>query len=117
MKVSPIRRSYHDDRGDIIDLAEHVDAATLITTAKGAVRGNHIHRRTWQWTYVLTGKLRVAGPAGEGVVGAGEMVLNEPGEPHAWQALEDTTCLVFARGPRAGNGYEDDTERLAERLL
>jgi quercetin dioxygenase-like cupin family protein len=51
--------------------------------------------------------------------GPGDMACEEPGIPHAWQALADTTVLVFSRGPRSGEAYESDTVRLAEgeRLL
>lgn len=51
--------------------------------------------------------------------GPGDMACEEPGVPHAWKALEDTTVLVFSRGPRSGEAYESDTIRLPEgdRLL
>ena len=40
-----------------------------------------------------------------------------PGDPHAWKALEDSECLVFTRGPRSGENYEEDTYRLDTPLL
>jgi quercetin dioxygenase-like cupin family protein len=51
---------------------------------------------------------------------AGEMIEEPAGIPHAWKALdEDTIVLVFTRGPRSGQAYETDTQRLPEnaRLL
>jgi hypothetical protein len=47
------------------------------------------------------------------------MMLSPPMEAHAWQALEPTTAVVFAKGPRAGKNYESDTFRLDadERLI
>jgi quercetin dioxygenase-like cupin family protein len=111
---------YEDERGVIQDLFDGgpVDAVTWITTNEGAVRGNHFHKLTTQWTYVLSGLLLVV--SGDGFkmqVGPFEAVKHEPGDPHAWKALRDTTCLVFTRGPRSGEGYESDTYRLEEPLL
>jgi quercetin dioxygenase-like cupin family protein len=116
---------HEDDRGVIQDLlVTPLDAVTEIRTRKGAIRGNHTHRETVQWTYVVSGQLRVVtqqggGPLRDRVYGPGDMACEQPGVTHAWEALEDTTVLVFTKGPRSGTAYETDTERLpeAERLL
>jgi quercetin dioxygenase-like cupin family protein len=108
---------FEDPRGEIQDLITGpIDSVTRITTVKGAIRGNHFHKRTTQWTYVLSGSLLVSNGL-ERVLGSGEMVVDRPGEPHAWKALEDTDCLVFTRGPRSGDQYESDTFRLEVPLL
>jgi quercetin dioxygenase-like cupin family protein len=114
-----VTHRFQDDRGVIEDWfdGKPVDAVTRITTKKGAVRGNHFHKLTTQWTYVVRGRLRMVHAGHEFVAGTGAMVTHEPGISHAWKALEDTECLVFTRGPRSGEGYEDDTYRLAEPLL
>lgn len=110
--------AFEDDRGTICDLLEEpVNAVTRIWTKKGAIRGNHLHRLTTQWAYVASGVLRVSTGQEETLVWPGEMVVNEPGEPHAWEALEDTECIVFARGPRAGKDYESDVYRLEMPLI
>lgn len=106
-----------DGRGSIRDLIGKVDGVTRIRTKKGAIRGNHVHRQTRQWTYVVSGNLLVAWPGRTVVVIPGEMVVDEPGEPHAWKAITDVDCLVFTVGPRTGEDYESDTERLKEPLL
>lgn len=111
-----------DERGIIQDLLGPVDAVTEIVSRAGAVRGNHLHRRTVQYTYVVRGRLLVvAAPEGgertERYVGAGEMITEEAGIPHAWRALEATTVLVFTKGPRSGTAYESDTIRLEVPLL
>jgi len=112
---------FEDHRGVIQDLIlERIDSVTRITTVKGAVRGNHYHLETTQWTLVVSGRLRMAHGPGPYVItdmAPGEMMKHEPGEKHAWEALEDTDCLVFTRGPRAGENYESDTYRLDEPLL
>lgn len=113
----PLADRYEDSRGVIEDLIGPVDSITQITTVKDAVRGNHVHHHTTQWTYVVIGKLRIVSKGQKVDVGPGGIVVHEPGDPHAWIALEDTTCLVFTRGPRSGANYESDTVRLDEPLI
>lgn len=108
-----------DARGEITDLLERtpIDAVTLVTQRKGAVRGNHYHLETEQHMLILSGRLRMytqmpGGPAIETVVAAGDLVTNPPTESHAFLALEDASFVVFTRGPRGGREYETDTFRL-----
>ena len=101
-------------------LSGPLDGVTQIYTRQGAVRGNHVHHHTVQWTYVCWGALLVA--TRPDVVhtteyGPGSLVEELPGIPHAWKALQDTLVLVFTRGPRSGEAYESDTERLEVPIL
>jgi quercetin dioxygenase-like cupin family protein len=109
---------HEDERGVIQDLlTEQIDGVTEIFSRAGAVRGNHTHNRTRQWTYVVSGKLRTVLGAAESIRGPGDFFLEPPGIPHAWEALEDTTVLVLTAGPRTGEGYESDTVRLDQPLI
>jgi quercetin dioxygenase-like cupin family protein len=116
---------FEDERGVIHDLIDRrIDAITEITTRAGAVRGNHVHARTQQWVYVVSGRMLFVAQDGNGthssvIQGPGALILEPAGVPHAWRAIEDTTVLVFTRGPRSGQEYETDTQRLSEqdRLL
>ena len=111
---------FEDGRGVIEDLLGKVDAVTRIFTVAGAVRGNHVHKRTVQWTYVVSGRMLFATGypiAAQQEAGPGELVTEPAGVPHAWKALEDTVVLVFTRGPRSGSAYETDTSRLEVPLL
>lgn len=118
MHITMIEAAFEDDRGTITDLIEDPDnAVTIVRSNKGAVRGNHLHEYTDQWAYVFSGCLQVSTGKAEAIVGPGSMVHNPPGEPHAWRALEDTVCVVFTIGPRAGRDYESDTTRLKTALL
>lgn len=109
---------FEDERGVIQDLFDgQLVAVTHITTLEGAIRGNHVHKLTTQWTFVTSGQLRMASGGRTVSVEAGQMVVHPPGDPHAWQALEDSECLVFTRGPRSGDQYETDTIRLDTPLL
>ena len=134
-----VLEAFTDDRCEIRDLLRDttLDSVTYLFTKKGAVRGNHYHSRTWQWTYVMSGRLRVetrevrtndhpgdngSGRPGDMTAGAqysaeapaGTFLVDPPSQAHAWEALEDTAVLVFTQGPRAGLGYESDTIRLDE---
>lgn len=111
--------AHADQRGVITDLhvGEPVNALTTVTCVKGAVRGNHFHKLTTQFTYVLRGRLRYVGqsqgcPVEECVIAAGDLVTSLPLESHAFEALEDSELLAFCHGPRAGMDYEKDTYRL-----
>jgi quercetin dioxygenase-like cupin family protein len=111
---------FEDHRGVIEDLiTRRIDAITEIFTRKDAIRGNHVHEFTTQFTYVVSGKMLFvsqidSGPFESVIRGPGELVVELPGVPHAWRAIEDTTVLVFTRGPRSGSAYESDTIRLSE---
>ena len=114
---------FEDARGVIQDLlVTPLDGVTEIRTRRDAIRGNHFHRETTQWTYVASGRMLIVTespgqPRQEREYGPGEMACEEPGVAHAWRALEDTVCLVFSRGPRTGPAYESDTYRLQVPLL
>lgn len=123
MKIS-IASQFEDERGKIADLLvnESIDAITQITFAESAVRANHYHKHTTQWTYVVSGKLTYAsgpldGPIVEETIEAGDFVVAEPNELHAFKALVKSEIFVFTKGPRAGFDYEKDTFRLEEPLL
>lgn len=119
----PLQPAYIDKRGTITDLVvESLDSATLIYTDPGEVRGNHYHRETFQWTYVIEGELMIATrDLGQQLyrdkLRTGELMLSPPMEAHAWKAREPTTVLVLTRGPRSGKDYESDTIRLDRPLI
>jgi quercetin dioxygenase-like cupin family protein len=111
---------FEDARGVIQDLLGPVDAVTEIRSKADAVRGNHVHARTQQWTYVVSGVLLVASQPGvvqTREVAEGEFFLEPAGVPHAWKSLTDSTVLVFTCGPRSGEAYESDTTRLEVPIL
>src|SRR5208282_4618017 len=113
--------TFKDERGIIVDILENIDSVTIIHSYAGAIRGNHYHKETHQWTYIVSGKTRVVtqvngATRGDVVESAGALIYHAPGTQHAFQAIEDTKWLVFTRGPRKGKDYESDTYRLEEPL-
>jgi quercetin dioxygenase-like cupin family protein len=116
--------SFEDDRGAIIDLLENenINAVTIVTFKRGAIRGNHYHEHTTQWNYVMSGRIRlvsqVPGEAiKESILEKGEFAVTGPNVRHALVGLEDSSVMVFTKGPRGGKEYESDTFRLAEPLV
>ncbi len=110
---------WEDQRGSIRDVfaAGAPDCVTLIASKKGAVRGNHYHRESSQYAFVVSGRMTAfvqskTGEIEKREMGPGDMVLHEPNEPHAYLALEDTVFLAFASGIRKGSDYEKDTHRV-----
>lgn len=111
--------SFTDKRGQIIDLIENeiINAVTVITFTKGAVRGNHFHKETSQWNYLISGKIKfLSQMPGKDVVemimDKGDFVVTVPNERHVLVGLEESELLVLTKGPRGGKEYEIDTFRL-----
>jgi quercetin dioxygenase-like cupin family protein len=124
MKIIEIKPNFSDSRGDIIDLiqGENIDSITMITLKKGAVRANHYHKETYQWNYLISGKVRIVTQFEgeeplENIMKKGDFILTVPDEKHALQGIEDSELIVFTKGPRAGKEYESDTFRLEKPLI
>lgn len=124
MKKQKIKISFQDKRGKIIDILqkEQIEYVTLITSKKGAIRGNHYHEKSIQYNFILKGKMKLFTRAPKGkkkteIIKTGDLACNPPMEEHALLALEDSEFLVFTRGPRGGKNYEKDTFRLKDKLI
>ena len=107
MNVVSISPSYSDARGEIIDILRNsvIEYATLITSKRGSIRANHYHEHTFQYVYLLEGRMRVVAqmpgePVEEVMLEKGDLIVNMPHERHAFEAIDDCTMLVLTRGPR-----------------
>ncbi|MEK7116488.1 MAG: cupin domain-containing protein [Patescibacteria group bacterium] len=120
MRVEHLPINFEDARGTIRDIFAHEpkDTCTIITSKKGAVRGNHYHKLSTQYTYVVSGQLTMLSKTvGEAtiethVLREGDLMVHTPNEAHTLIADEDTVFLAFADGVRGGEEYEKDTFRL-----
>lgn len=119
MNIKSLKPAFSDDRGMIIDLVYKTDfdAVTLIKSKKGSVRGNHYHKETTQYSYILSGKIEAysqapAGPVEIKTLEIGDMMISVPFERHALHAVEDSELLIITKGPRSGTDYEADTFRV-----
>ena len=123
MEVIRKKPAFVDKRGKVTVILEGVkiDCVTILTTKKGAIRGNHYHKETIQYAYVLEGKFRLYTQVNgekvlKKVIKKGDLVVTPPNERHAFVALDNAVLLACCRGLRAGKCYEYDTYRLATPL-
>lgn len=124
MWIKKTKINFKDDRGEIRDLLTKtdIDAVTYITCKKGSVRGNHYHKKTVQYDYVLSGKfalytkLMPNGKITKRTLKAGDIAFHPAMEAHTFVALEETVFLSLTKGPRNGVDFEKDTIRLEKPL-
>ena len=122
--------NHSDARGSIRDIfvSSPKDHCSIITFTPDAVRANHFHKESTQYTYVIDGEILMATrvvdqngePAGEVeqvVLGPGDLVTHPPYHAHAFRAVKASTILAFADGVRGGNEYESDVFRLKDSLV
>ena len=121
MTLTSIKPAHIDDRGSITDILHHTpfQHAAIITSYKGAIRGNHYHKETTQYLYLTKGRLRYwylrapLDPVQFVDVWAGDLVTTPPLEVHTLEILaEATQFLVLTDGKRGGPDYESDTFRV-----
>jgi len=124
MKKIKTKINFKDERGLIIDLLEkkNINAITYITQNKGKVRGNHFHKKTIQWNYLLKGMIKIVTKKKdekikEMILSKGDLVVTDINESHAIKAIKNSEYLVFTQGPRGGKEYENDTFRLPMPLI
>ena len=124
MLIKRIQPVFCDERGEITDIVskESIEHATIIHSRRGVIRGNHYHKETQQYLYMMSGKMRAVSqmPGKEErtvMLCTGDLIIHEPEERHAFQMIEDTTWLVLTKGLRGGKDYESDTFRLEIPLI
>jgi len=120
MIVHHLKPAFQDNRGQITDIIQHTpfDSVTVITCVKGAIRANHYHKESIQYSYVLSGHILALtqlsdGPVEQAHLVSGDLLESHQFERHALHALEDSVLLIITRGPRGGKNYEDDTFRVS----
>ena len=119
MKIRKIKSNFEDSRGSITDIMDSVsfNGATLIESKAGCIRGNHYHKKTIQYIYILEGEMKSTSKKINHdveivTVGTGDLISHEPLEAHNFEATEDTRFIVLSSGLRSGKDYEKDTYRL-----
>lgn len=128
MNIHKTKVNFKDVRGEIRDIlvGEKIDTITLITSKKGSVRGNHFHKKTDQFDYILSGKFECAtkdmknknSRVVKKVLNVGDVAYHPRNEAHAFKALTTgASFLSLTRGPRQGDNFENDVYRLETLLL
>lgn len=117
-KIEPV---YTDERGQIKDiLNENLKHVGIISTEKDAIRGNHYHETSKQYTYLLSGKIKILLAKVDSptkiekiILSPGELVTIPPLTIHKFKALEKSVFIEMDSKTRAGSGYEDDLIRVS----
>ena len=120
MKIHKIKVAHQDERGTISDILQQVDidCVTLITISKGSIRGNHYHKDSIQYSYVLSGEVLVFTQMPDQKVEQitlmpGDMLESPILERHSIHGIaHDSVVLILTKGPRGGESYEEDTFRV-----
>ena len=114
-----IKPAFTDARGHIFDIVEEpISHVGLITFKKGAVRGNHYHKKSVQYTYILKGKITFVTSDIKGkrkktcILTEGMFSRIPPQIVHAYKALTSAAMLDMSTLARGVKGYEDDTVRV-----
>jgi len=116
-----IKPAFRDRRGAIFDiLDETIRHVGIIDSRPGSSRGNHYHKKATQWTYVISGKIRIYlrdakdGKAKVKVVqlNEGEIIKLPPYTIHTIETVKKSKMLILTDVPRINNGYEYDTFRV-----
>jgi hypothetical protein len=113
---------FEDTRGSIDDIfyKKSINHGCIIRNAPYAVRGNHYHNHTIQYTYIVSGDLIYysqpadkSEPVASYSAISGDVIISDPMEIHAMRSGDDGCVFIaFAEGPRGGEDYETDTVRV-----
>ena len=129
--IKKIKTFSSDDRGEIIDIFTHEpkDHCAIVTFKKNAIRGNHFHKKSIQFAFVLEGNFKIyhvkadenanydSKKIEELDASKNDYITHEEYEAHTYKCLSNKgTLLVFTKGVRGGKYYEDDTFRLDKKL-
>tara|TARA_R100000278_G_C5465656_1_gene162554 strand:+ start:666 stop:1073 length:408 start_codon:yes stop_codon:yes gene_type:complete len=117
---------HEDERGTIVDIfyKHNIDHVAIIQSVKGAIRGNHYHKKTTQHMLITKGSLEYWYKTLDSdekskhvLLQKGDLVSTPPNEIHALKIVEDNEFIVFTEGLRGGKDYEQDTFRLAGSII
>jgi len=129
---------FSDDRGLIINLAEHtVGGVQAITSKAGSKRAKHIHRSDSHVCYVVSGRIEYleaqakmvprklndgrgpifappfyeldpSAPVSRRIYSPGDRFVTGPGIAHQMNFMEDTVMVVCSEHPRDPKSYDED---------
>src|SRR3990167_1921268 len=106
--IIPLRKPFVDARGAIQNLIDApFTSAAVITSVKGAVRGNHYHRTDYHYCWLQRGGMvlyqRRVGDTRQPqrwVIKPGQIFYSPQMYEHAMHFTKDSVMLVFARNNR-----------------
>ena len=129
-KIKLLKKNFVDKRGEIIDVFVNSpkDHCLIVTFTKGAVRGNHFHKKSTQFSFLLSGELdfyfaKVNKKNGQlkkiikKTIKKNTFITHEPYEAHAFKSKKKSILVDFSCGIRGGTKYEKDKFRLKNKLV
>ena len=123
---------FKDKRGEIIDIFQGIkfEHATIVTFKKGAVRGNHFHKKSIQFSLIIDGKFLTREVKIDTKnnynkkkiksykISSNSLLKHHPFKAHAFKCLSKTGKMIaFTKGIRGGTNYEKDTFRLEKKII
>lgn len=117
---------HEDERGKIADIfyKENIKHVAIISSKKGALRGDHYHKDAIQHILITRGALEYwykpvdsNEPAKCEILREGDLVTTPTFEIHALKIIEDNEFLAFSEGLRGGKDYESDTVRVQPTII
>lgn len=115
---------FHDDRGEIKNLADGaIGDVSIITSKKGAIRAEHLHLEDWHLTFLIDGLVKVkyakiedgkARSTSEFEIKPGDLIFTPKKTWHKFEFSADSTMVVISRLSRLKTEYEMDTLRIKE---
>jgi len=129
-RIKLLKKSFVDKRGLIIDVYVNApkEHCLIVTFEKGAVRGNHYHKKSTQFSFLLSGELdfyyaKIDKKNGKvkkirkKIIKKNTFITHKPYEAHAFKSKKKSILVAFSCGIRGGNKYEKDTYRLEKKLV
>tara|TARA_B110000008_G_C16809519_1_gene500170 strand:- start:295 stop:681 length:387 start_codon:yes stop_codon:yes gene_type:complete len=115
------KKIFKDKRGLIADIIYNtkINHIAYITTNKNCIRGNHYHKKTIQYTFVIEGRIKyyfknkTAKKVSQLILTKGDLIKSKFNEIHAFKTLsKKSIMLALTAGVRGGKDYEKDTFRV-----
>lgn len=105
--------SFDDDRGSICQLIhEGYSQINIVSSVKGAIRGNHYHKINREAFYIISGRISLFvskdGKEEKYEFKSGDMFEIAPGVVHNFDFLEDTLLIgMYDKGVCFEDGTKD----------
>ena len=120
--VTKIKPEFTDERGYISRIVDQekikIRSVLEITGRPGSVRGNHYHKKSTQYSYVLGGKIELTikkineKKIRKIILKEGDLTTIPRNMIHTYRALENSSMLDLTTYARGIKGYETDTVRV-----
>ena len=112
--------AFKDRRGEIFDiLKSRVEHVGMVTFRKAGIeRGNHYHKKSIQYDFVISGKLKLVVSDVNGdnrksfKVGPNSFSVIPPGMVHTYISLGPAVMIFMTTTHRRDKNYEKDTCRV-----